>query len=491
MDIKVFIILSILFISHCFAKNPNVFMHGPGLQPDKVVLPARYFYVQFSDNITEETVSIRTLEVSFRGLSKEQRPCHLWHQVLYTNDNSAIVRYKLYETCYDLVINVKFNSNHVSGSPLSFKGPVLPEDCDCPEKDFNQWLADYGCQETHQKIVSDLSQFTHVNFENFHEKAVKRFNNSLSSSVCHYVIKSNKIYRSCYGQHVGFKVFMDGILLSLMRKVVLPDFEIFTNLGDWPLMQKVNKNNFPMFSWCGSHDTVDIVMPTYDITDSSLENMGRVSLDMLSVQGNIEKNWDQKINMAFWRGRDASLERLKLIEISRKFPDLINASLTNFFFFRDKEDKYGPKVEHVSFFKFFDYKYQLNLDGTVAAYRFPYLLAGDSVVFKQDSKYYEHFYDDLQPWKHYIPVESNLENLVERLQWALDNDGKAKEIAEAGQMYARNNLLPRDIFCYHANLFNEWSKKLESPVTVRNGMEYIPQKSTKGCICKQSKKDEL
>lgn len=96
----------------------------------------------------------------------------------------------------------------------------------------------------------------------------------------------------------------------------------------------------------------------------------------------------------------------------------------------------------------------MNLDGTVAAYRFPYLLAGDSVVFKQDSKYYEHFYDDIQPWKHYIPVKSNLENLVERLKWALDNDGKAKEIAEAGQMYARNNLLPRDIFCYHAHLFN-------------------------------------
>lgn len=68
---------------------------------------------------------------------------------------------------------------------------------------------------------------------------------------------------------------MDGILLSLTRKVVLPDFELITNLGDWPLMQKDNKNNFPMFSWCGSHDTVDIVMPTYDITDSSLENMGR------------------------------------------------------------------------------------------------------------------------------------------------------------------------------------------------------------------------
>lgn len=38
------------------------------------------------------------------------------------------------------------------------------------------------------------------------------------------------------------------------------------------------------------------------------------------------------------------------------------------------------------------YKYQINLDGTVAAYRLPYLLAGDAVVLKQDSQYYEFFY---------------------------------------------------------------------------------------------------
>ena len=35
------------------------------------------------------------------------------------------------------------------------------------------------------------------------------------------------------------------------------------------------------------------------------------------------------------------------------------------------------------------------MDGTVAAYRLPYLLAADSVVLKQESKYYEHFYKDV------------------------------------------------------------------------------------------------
>ena len=32
----------------------------------------------------------------------------------------------------------------------------------------------------------------------------------------------------------------------------------------------------PFFSWCGSKMTRDIVMPTYDITEATLEMMGRL-----------------------------------------------------------------------------------------------------------------------------------------------------------------------------------------------------------------------
>lgn len=77
-------------------------------------------------------------------------------------------------------------------------------------------------------------------------------------------------------------------------------------------------------------------------------------LDMLSVQGNIKNPWGERSPKVFWRGRDSSRERLKLIEISRKHPDLFNCSLTNFFFFKDQENIYGPKSEHVSFYSFFD-----------------------------------------------------------------------------------------------------------------------------------------
>lgn len=74
---------------------------------------------------------------------------------------------------------------------------------------------------------------------------------------------------------------------------------------------------------------------------------------MLSVQGNVNKQWKDRIPKGFWRGRDSNKERLKLIDIASENPELYNVSLTNFFFFRDKEQEYG-KSEHISFFNFFD-----------------------------------------------------------------------------------------------------------------------------------------
>ncbi len=54
----------------------------------------------------------------------------------------------------------------------------------------------------------------------------------------------------------------------------LPDLEFFVNLGDWPL-EKRRDGPIPIFSWCGSDDSEDIVMPTYDVTQSISETLGR------------------------------------------------------------------------------------------------------------------------------------------------------------------------------------------------------------------------
>uniref|UniRef100_A0A672IIZ2 Glycosyl transferase CAP10 domain-containing protein n=1 Tax=Salarias fasciatus TaxID=181472 RepID=A0A672IIZ2_SALFA len=418
----------------------NSLVWGPGLEAN-IVLPVRFFYIQAVDgsgkNLTTSPGE-KTFEVKI--VSPSEPFTRIWIQVLDRQDGSFLVRYRMYATYTDLHIHVLLQDKHVAKSPFILKGPVYHEGCLCPQPVGSVWEAHMRCPQSFAQIDRDLSLYTTVDPDLNAQEIPQRFGQR--QSLCHYTVKDNKVYVKTFGEHVGFRIFMDAILLSLTRKVRLPDVEFFVNLGDWPLeKRKPTEKLHPIFSWCGSNNTRDIVMPTYDLTESVLETMGRVSLDMMSVQANTGPPWAEKNATAFWRGRDSRQERLELVKLSRAHPDVIDAAFTNFFFFKHDESLYGPLVKHVSFFDFFKYKYQINIDGTVAAYRLPYLLAGDSVVFKQDSGYYEHFYKELRPWEHYIPVRADLGDLLEKIQWARDHDDEAKTIALAGQRFARSQLM--------------------------------------------------
>ncbi|XP_014206892.1 KDEL motif-containing protein 1 [Copidosoma floridanum] len=468
---------------------------GPGLDPENIILRARYIFLQLVDeqgkNVTKSPgKSLVTARIT--GTTEQGDPCPIWTQIFDCKDGSFIVRYKIFNTCFNFRILLLVKNRVLSLKRNDFKGPIHEEECYCPNPLVHIWLENNECLPSHRQISRDLATFPSVDFDDLRNKIVDKFNKPNSISVCHYVIKDNKIYRKCYGQHVGFKIFTDTILLSLTRKTVLPDVEFFMNLGDWPLVSE-KKDILPIFSWCGSEGFKDIVLPTWDLTESSIEAMGRVMLDMVSVQGNTNSSWNEKIPKMFWRGRDSRRERLDLIDIARNNPDLFNASITNFFFFRNEMAKYGPGEKHTSFFDFFEYKYQLNIDGTVAAYRFPYLLAGDCLVFKQNSKYYEFFYEDVEPFKHYVPVKSDLSDLVEKIKWAMENDAEAFKITKEARLFARNNLMPQNVFCYYVALLYEWSKRLKSTVQVLPEMEQVFQPEHK-CKCitnEKGNKDEL
>uniref|UniRef100_A0A674NAD9 Protein O-glucosyltransferase 2 n=1 Tax=Takifugu rubripes TaxID=31033 RepID=A0A674NAD9_TAKRU len=414
----------------------------------------------------------KTFEVKIT--SPGEHLTRIWLQVLDRKDGSFLVRYRMYSTYPEIHIHILLKNEHVTNSPFILEGPVYHEGCDCPQPSGPVWEAHMRCPDSFPQIDRDLSAFPNVDPDRIAQEIPQRFGQR--QSLCHYTVKDNKVYVTTFGEHVGFRIFTDSILLSLTRKVWLPDVEFFVNLGDWPLeKRKLTDKIHPIFSWCGSNNTQDIVMPTYDLTESVLETMGRVSLDMTSVQANTGPPWAEKNATAFWRGRDSRQERLELVKLSRAHPDMIDAAFTNFFFFKHDESLYGPLVKHVSFFDFFKYKYQINIDGTVAAYRLPYLLAGDSVVLKQDSGYYEHFYNELRPWEHYIPVRADLGDLLDKIRWARSHDEEVKKIALAGQQFARNHLMGDKILCYYYKLFKQYAQLQITEPQVRQGMERVEQ----------------
>ncbi|XP_060516916.1 protein O-glucosyltransferase 2-like isoform X2 [Cylas formicarius] len=463
---------------------------GPGLEPQNIVMPARYFFIDATNVHFNRLADYLSIVVD--GTTVQKRPCRIWTNILDRKDGLVIVRYKIYEQCTYLKIIVHFDGNLVGNSPYIINENVSPE-CNCPRQNITEFIKKWHCGKVPRQINSDFLVFKTIDWNHIRKRIIDNFDKPHSISLCHYVVKQNSIFRKCYGKYVGFNMFSDAILLSLAKKVNLPDLEFFVNLGDWPLSLKSSSDIYPIFSWCGSDDSYDIVMPTYQLTEASLENMGRVMLDMLSVQGNVEDVWEQRQPRLFWRGRDSNRYRLDLIKLSKRYPNLFNVSLTNFFFHKEEEHIYGPKSDHVSFFDFFRFKYQIAIDGTVAPYRMPFLFGGGSLIFKPHSKYYEHFYKDLEPNYHYVPLNEDLSDLLEKLHWAQENDSKAKEIASNGQKFANKHLLPQHIFCYHIHLLNELRKKITSKVDILEGMEYVEQKSDAQCDCSMEsrKKDEL
>lgn len=295
-------------------------------------------------------------DIQINGTSKFG-DCRSTINQINRGDGSVIVRYKVMDVCRNVEIHIRYHGKTVARSPYKIKTDIRSDSCSCP-MEMDYWLELNECPTYEKQIQEDLIPFRAVNFTNVRDKILQKHNSPGSVSLCNYVIRNNEIFRECFGQYTGFKMFMDAVLVSIVRKVKLPDTEFFINLGDWPLVKKGGQSRttgpYPIFSWCGSDETFDIVLPTYDITESTLENMGRVTLDMLSVQQTGDgRLWNEKIDKAFWRGRDSRRERLNLIDIGRANPDLFNVSLTNFFFFRDEEATYGPKAAHISFMDFF------------------------------------------------------------------------------------------------------------------------------------------
>lgn len=132
-----------------------------------------------------------------------------------------LIRYLLYETCLNLEIHLKYKENHIGDSPYKFQLPVHPEKCHCP-KPLEQILNLYECPARIRQIDEDLKLFPEIDFSVTRKEILNKFNQPNSISICNYVIKNNQIYRKCYGKYTGFKMFMDGFLLSMSRKTNLP-----------------------------------------------------------------------------------------------------------------------------------------------------------------------------------------------------------------------------------------------------------------------------
>ena len=285
--------------------------------------------------------------------------------------------------------------------------------------------------------------------------------------------------------YYGFKrlyIYHDLITKALeMLKPKEINCDFIINRRDFPFVKSdnshpydiVNTNNFfekpplPVLSSCVSEKFADFGMPTRDDWEVAHGNNNRFKDNF---------KWENKIEKVIWRGNGTNCgiteqdnQRLKLHQLGQNSKEFMNVGIIGWNP-RDKfnkktkilslidSSKFRPLVNRMGYNEQFEYKYHLNLDGHVSAFRLGYLLSQNVLVLQveSDNGWYLWYQKKLIPHdiyndnpnnkkSHYILVKKDLSNLIEIIKWCRNNDDIVKQIILRATSYYQFNLKKRHL----------------------------------------------
>ena len=266
----------------------------------------------------------------------------------------------------------------------------------------------------------------------------KLINASYYISMFNETLKSRKINDvEFFINHRDFPV--------LKNNYTQPYYHLY-NDESIPLEKKYQSKQFsPIISMSSRIGYMDIMLPTVDdweIANQSIHH-GMCRDQYINFESKIETNWDKKIDKVMFRGattdcgyNSQTSARYLVHKLSqmKEIPEL-DAGITKIWFndikLADMPLHYPEKinvVEPIPFVKMSQYKYILNIDGSVTAFRISAELAFGSVILKVDSDYKIWYLDLLKPYIHYIPIKKDLSDLKEKIEWCKENQDKCKQI---------------------------------------------------------------
>jgi hypothetical protein len=271
----------------------------------RVVTPARYIFVQAVDPSGRNLTASAGKDV-FRAqvvLEHDGKRSTLKSQLSDRGDGT-------YQIFFYYGIQPDRLLIHVTGRDGVYVGGKGPrairraevEQCYCPASDVEDWAEHYGCRADEPQISHDFENFPRISKDAV-ASTLTRLQTSERNCFVHYMTRDNRLYGKAYGMWQGFKQYTDEMILSLMRRVTVPDTEFIFNLGDWPLgngTQQVlcpvfatwlcvynatdpnsrvdavahvhvpthacnHTQGLPIISFCGSNSSTDIVVPTYKL----------------------------------------------------------------------------------------------------------------------------------------------------------------------------------------------------------------------------------
>jgi hypothetical protein len=158
--------------------------------------------------------------------------------------------------------------------------------------------------------------------------------------------------------------------------------------------------------------------------------------------------WEERKPLAFWRGGSSGCDRPTLrMRVVDKLQDVPYADVKFTPGGWPENDALIPKSQFVNersdLAKHFEYKYIFILDGNCIASAHQWVFGSGSVpimITHPDNEYW--FKKYLIPMVHYVPIQYDLSDLHEKLQWLVSHDDEAKKIAEAARDFADTAFTP-------------------------------------------------
>lgn len=159
--------------------------------------------------------------------------------------------------------------------------------------------------------------------------------------------------------------------------------------------------------------------------------------------------------------------RVRLCELSRRHPDLVDAKLS-----------YIPETTYASILRACQergylstfsrpgdhsrYRYLMSTDGsTIDDTRVYWMLSSGSVVFKQVTPLLPYGVPGLEPWAHFVPVREDLGDLLAKLRWARRHDAACQEMARRARAFAEAFFTEEQIMHYVYRALTSYAQLLE------------------------------
>lgn len=277
---------------------------------------------------------------------------------------------------------------------------------------------------------------------------------------------------------------MSDMIKTLCEKRKVPDIEFFINRRDFPLIKRNSTEAYdhmfgdnyplvsheydqyaPILSMVTTDEFADIPIPTGDDWARIGSQNGKFFGNECKVYPNIKEfniKWKNKKPTAVFRGASTGCGvtidtniRLKLAYISANtLPDehgpLLDAGISKWQL-RPRKLKYEKYLQTIdvpamnkagikllpflSPLQQSEYKYIVHVDGHVSAFRLSFEMSMGCCILLADSKYKMWFQPMMKPMIEYIPVKSDLSDLVEKIKWCRLHDKECKQIAKNARKF--------------------------------------------------------